>query len=158
MRKTWAWETALQQIRHELEDESSSVKPVRKRNPRLVDVLLQDNIMVYEPLWTLITSNKALLPVLWELFPDNPYLLNAQYEVTPELLSDGYVSKPLAGHAGDNISIFRPSNTIIKETGGRFCHQDQIYQQFFQLPERDGYHIQLAAFTVDGKYAGATTR
>ncbi|NDH08008.1 MAG: CHAP domain-containing protein [Gammaproteobacteria bacterium] len=156
--KTWAWETALQQIRHEYTKELLSVVQDQTATPRLVDVLLQDNIMVYEPLWTLITSNKALLPVLWELFPDNPYLLNAQYEVTAALLSDGYVSKPLAGYAGDNIRIFSSSNIIINERNGRFCHQDQIYQTFFQLPERDGYHIQLAAFTVDGKYAGATTR
>lgn len=156
--KTWAWETALQQIRHEYETEPSTHGPVKKGTPRLVDVLLQDNIMVYEPLWTLITSNKALLPVLWELFPDNPYLLNSQYEVTPALLSEGYVTKPIAGHAGDNVSIYSQSNALIKETGGRFCHQDQIYQAFFKLPEQDGFHIQLSAFTVDGKYAGATTR
>ena len=114
--------------------------------------------MVYEPLWTLITSNKALLPVLWELFPEHPYLLNSQYEVTPALLAEGYVAKPLAGHAGDNISIFSHSNALLKETRGRFCHQDQIYQTYFPLPQRGGYHIQLAAFTVDGKYAGASTR
>lgn len=156
--KTWAWETALQQIRHEYESESSTETQRKQGTPRLVDVLLQDNIMVYEPLWTLITSNKALLPIIWSLFPDHPYLLNAQYDITPELLAEGYVAKPLAGHAGHNISIFSQSNALVKETGGRFCHQDQIYQAFFQLPERNGYHIQLAAFTVDGKYAGAATR
>ena len=152
--KTWAWETALQQIRHEYEDGTPSVKST----PRLVDILLQEGVMVYEPLWTLITSNKALLPILWELFPESPYLLNSQYTVTDQLLARGYVAKPIAGHAGANISIFNHSKALLNKTEGRFCHQDQIYQEYFQLPTLDGYHIQLAAFTVDGKFAGACTR
>ncbi len=156
--KTWAWETALQQIRHEYEDSASVTTPAKGAVPRLVDILLQEDVMVYEPLWTLITSNKAILPILWELFPGNPYLLNSQYAVTDTLLTQGYVSKPIAGRAGANISVFNQSNALLKKSEGQFCHQDQIYQAFFPLPLLDGYHIQLGAFTVDGRFAGACTR
>ena len=58
----------------------------------LADVLLNDHIMVFEPLWTLIPSNKAILPVLWRMFPNHPYLLNADYALNDELKDNGYVS------------------------------------------------------------------
>jgi len=70
--KTWAWETALDQLRAECEaDEAAGDLPAavtlpearadRYPHPRLVDVLLRPEVMVYEPLWTLIPSNKAPL-------------------------------------------------------------------------------------------------
>jgi glutathionylspermidine synthase len=36
---------------------------------RLIDVLLRPEVLVFEPLWTVIPGNKAILPVLWSLFP-----------------------------------------------------------------------------------------
>ena len=42
--------------------------PIRTGYPedkvRLIDVLLRPEVLVYEPLWTAIPSNKAILPVL----------------------------------------------------------------------------------------------
>ena len=38
----------------------------------LVDLLLRPEVMVYEPFWTLIPSNKAILPILWHMFPEHP--------------------------------------------------------------------------------------
>ncbi|MDA0990237.1 MAG: glutathionylspermidine synthase family protein, partial [Verrucomicrobia bacterium] len=61
--KTWAWETALDQIRAECEADDLGLR--QSGTPRLVDVLLRTDVRVYEPLWTLIPSNKAILPVLW---------------------------------------------------------------------------------------------
>ena len=103
--KTWAWETAIDQLRAECEDNEYRPGP-GEGSPRLVDVLLNKDVMVYEPLWALIPSNKAILPVLWELFPDCPYLLNASYELTDELRSTGYVEKPIVGRGGANISMY----------------------------------------------------
>ena len=64
--KTWAWETALDQLREE--SEQQSLIPIRIGDPagevRLVDVLLRPEITVFEPLWTLIPSNKAILTIL----------------------------------------------------------------------------------------------
>ena len=71
----------LDQIREECEADQSlgdNFEPQFKigETPRLVDVLLRKNVMVFEPLWTLIPSNKAILPILWSLFPNHKYLLN----------------------------------------------------------------------------------
>ena len=39
-----------------------------------------EDLMFIEPLWKLILSNKALLPLLWEMFPNHPNLIPAYYD------------------------------------------------------------------------------
>lgn len=161
--KTWAWETALDQIRAECEDDANklaSYQPGEPHSgaPRLVDVLLRGEVMVFEPLWTLIPSNKAILPILWKLFPNHPYLLNCGFELTDALRAEGYVAKPIVGRCGANISIYDQDEQLLEETTGRFDSQNQIYQQFCKLPELGGYHVQVSSFSTGGSYAGATVR
>ena len=161
--KTWAWETALDQIRAECDDDEQRLRDYqtdvpRDHAPRLVDVLLRQGVMVYEPLWTLIPSNKAILPVLWQLFPNHPYLLNASFDLTETLQKNGYVSKPIAGRCGFNISLFDGSQALVEETEGRFAHQDQIYQELWKLPNVEGYNAQVCTFSVAGHFAGSCVR
>ncbi len=60
--KTWAWETAFDQIR-EVSDREFAAVPIRTGHPqnevRLIDVLLRPEVLVFEPLWTVIPGNKA---------------------------------------------------------------------------------------------------
>ncbi|MDX1561388.1 MAG: glutathionylspermidine synthase family protein, partial [Gammaproteobacteria bacterium] len=161
--KTWAWETALDQLRAECEDDAVELAdPGRgrrpKQAPRLVDVLLRSEVMVYEPLWTLIPSNKAILPILWSMFPEYPYLLNTSYELTDELRQSGYVVKPIVGRGGANISIYDRNENLRAETAGRFDDRDQVYQQLFALPRAGNYNIQVSTFSAAGRYAGACVR
>lgn len=161
--KTWAWETALDQIRAECEDDNEKLRTYRAGEsregiPRLVDVLLRKEVMVYEPLWTLIPSNKAILPVLWMMFPDHPYLLESHFEATETLRHKGYVAKPIAGRCGSNISMFDRNNRLMEETKGNFAGQDQIYQALCKLPEIGGYKMQICTFSTAGSYAGACVR
>ena len=160
--KTWAWETALDQIRSECEADDSlpALRTVNDGHlaPRLADVLLRPGVTVYEPFWTLIPNNKAILPVLWEIFPDHPYLLNAQFSLTEELAGLGYVCKPIVGRCGANVSLIDRNANVLKETGGRFDEQDQVFQELWKLPDIDGYRTQVCSFTVGGKYAGACIR
>ncbi|MDT8399212.1 MAG: bifunctional glutathionylspermidine amidase/synthase [Pseudomonadales bacterium] len=160
--KTWAWETALDQIRAECEEDEFKLRhyqldQVKAGTPRLVDVLLRKEVMVYEPLWTLIPSNKAILAVLWMLFPDHPYLLNTQFSLDPSLLSKGYAAKPIAGRCGSNISMVE-AGTVIAETSGQFEHHDLIYQALCLLPELQGFSAQVSTFSVAGTYAGSCIR
>jgi len=156
--KTWAWETALDQIRDDLEDHDMVETCLdSSAAPRLVDVLLRQDVVVNEPLWTLIPSNKAILPVLWTLFADRPYLLNSQFELTSELLQNGYVEKPIVGRAGENI-IIAGTDDVLGQTKGRFGNRKMIYQSLFRLPEMDGLNVQLCTFAVAGSFAGACVR
>lgn len=158
--KTWAWETALDQLRAEAGDEGqrAALQGARTAAPRLMDVLLRPETMIFEPLWTLIPSNKAILPILWQLFPDHPYLLDSQFELTDALRRHGHVTKPIAGRCGDNVALFDRTDSLIVETEGRFGSQEQIYQRFWPLPTIDGYRIQLCTFWVGGSYGGACAR
>ena len=166
--KTWAWETALDQIRDEYQtstpptDNSAAQAHtsswVAGQAVKLSEVLLHDNIMVFEPLWSLIPSNKAILPVLWMLFPNHPLLLNASYELTEELKVSGYVAKPIVGRCGANIALVDHDDNLLEATKGKFAEQDKIYQQLFPLPLIDGYYIQICTFSAAGIYAGSGVR
>lgn len=160
--KTWAWETALDQIRAECEEDDCIVAlrtgEASDKSPRLVDVLLRPQVVVYEPFWTLIPSNKAILPILWQIFPDHPYLLETRFELTAEMSERGYVSKPIVGRCGANISLFDANERLLKETGGQFEQQEQVYQALWKLPQVDGYRTQVCTFTVAGRYAGCCVR
>jgi glutathionylspermidine amidase/synthetase len=160
--KTWAWETALDQLRAEFDEEEAlsaiSDSHPRIKRPRLADILLRNEVLVYEPLWTLIPSNKAILPVLCEMFPDHPNLLEARYELEPEMARYGYVAKPIAGRCGANISMVDRHQEVMQATGGTFGGQDHIYQQLFPLPRINRLNLQIGAFTVDGKFSAACVR
>ena len=161
--KSWAWETALDQIRQECEDDPRKLETYRPgerhEGPvRLVDVLLRSEVMVFEPLWTLIPSNKAILPVLWSLFPNHPYLLETAFEPTDSLLMKGYVSKPIVGRCGGNISVFDQSQVLLESTAGAFADRDQIYQELFPLAKVNGLYLQPSTFSVGGGYAAAAVR
>ncbi len=161
--KTWAWETALDQIRAECEGDAMRLDSYRlgerrAETPRLVDVLLRPEVMVYEPLWTLIPSNKAILPVLAELFPDHPYLLSTHYALNDELRHNGYVEKPIVGRCGSNIRMVGADADVIESSSGQFTDRDSIYQELFSLPVVGGLHVQMTTFSAAGKYAGSAVR
>lgn len=161
--KTWAWETALDQIRDECEHDDEAMatyRPgqVREHPPRLVDVLLRKDVLVYEPLWTLIPSNKAILPVLWRLCPNHPYLLRSAFELRSELIDSGYAVKPIVGRGGSNISLVDRRSSVIEETSGRFEERDQVYQELWRLPNLEGLNVQVCTFSAAGAYAGSCVR
>jgi len=161
--KSWAWETALDQIRRECDDDEQKLETYRpgerrEGEVRLVDVLLRSEVMVYEPLWTLIPSNKAILPVLWSLFPNHPYLLETRFELTDALRAKGHVSKPIVGRCGGNIRLYDHRETLIEETHGQFGDRDQIYQELFPLARVGDLYVQPSTFAVSGAYAASAAR
>jgi glutathionylspermidine amidase/synthetase len=159
--KTWAWETALDQLRAECEDDDDRlILPGQPRAgaPRLVDVLLRPEVMVYEPLWTLIPSNKAILPVLRQLYPNCPYLLDSAFELTDSIRSGGYVKKPIVGRCGANIQLFDADQQLVESTSGSFEARSLVYQELFPLPWVAGDYVQVCTFTAAGSYAGSCVR
>ena len=113
--------------------------PIRTGHPqnevRLIDVLLRPEVLVFEPLWTVIPGNKAILPILWSLFPHHRYLLDTDFTVNDELVKTGYAVKPIAGRCGSNIDLV--------------SHHEEVL---------DGKYIQVCTFTVGGNYGGTCLR
>ena len=159
--KTWAWETAIEQIREVSETEYAAV-PIRTGHPegevRLIDVLLRPEVLVFEPLWTVIPGNKAILPVLWQLFPNHRYLLDTDFEVNDLLKQTGYAVKPIAGRCGSNIDLISAQDELLDKSSGKFVDRKNIYQQLWCLPKVDGKYIQVCTFTVGGNYGGTCLR
>ncbi|EPH0463164.1 TPA: bifunctional glutathionylspermidine amidase/synthase [Klebsiella quasipneumoniae subsp. similipneumoniae] len=159
--KTWAWETAIEQVREVSAEEYAAV-PIRTGHPqnevRLIDVLLRPEVLVFEPLWTVIPGNKAILPVLWSLFPHHRYLLDTDFVVNDELAKTGYAVKPISGRCGNNIDLIGPQDEVLDKTSGQFVDRKNIYQQLWCLPKVDGKYIQVCTFTVGGNYGGTCLR
>ncbi|MGI1604150.1 bifunctional glutathionylspermidine amidase/synthase [Klebsiella michiganensis] len=159
--KTWAWETAIEQVREVSADEYADV-PIRTGHPnnevRLIDVLLRPEVLVFEPLWTVTPGNKAILPVLWSLFPNHRYLLDTDFVVNEQLAESGYAVKPISGRCGNNIDLIGPQDEVLDKTSGQFFDRKNIYQQLWCLPKVDGKYIQVCTFTVGGNYGGTCLR
>ncbi len=159
--KTWAWETVIEQVREVSATEYAAV-PIRTGHPhnevRLIDVLLRPEVLVFEPLWTVIPGNKAILPVLWSLFPNHPYLLDTDFEVTGHLAKTGYAAKPISGRCGSNIDLVSHHNEVLDKSSGKFTDRKTIYQELWCLPKVDGKYLQVCTFTVGGNYGGACLR
>ncbi|MDF7680038.1 bifunctional glutathionylspermidine amidase/synthase [Enterobacteriaceae bacterium ESL0689] len=159
--KTWAWETIIEQVREVSAEEYAAV-PIRtgyrQGEMRLIDVLLRPEVMVFEPFWTVIPGNKAILPVLWSLFPHHRYLLDTDFVVNEELAQTGYAVKPISGRCGSNIDLISPQDEVLDKTSGQFVDRKNIYQQLWCLPKVDGKYIQVCTFTVGGSYGGTCLR
>ncbi len=108
-----------------------------------------------EPMWKMILSNKAILPILWELFPEHPYLLPASFYPN-ELKSSGIVRKPLLSREGANVSIKTPD--IQFETSGVYGEEGYVYQEFFPLPKFDEFYPIIGSWCIGGNPSGIGVR
>jgi glutathionylspermidine amidase/synthetase len=148
--KTWSWQTALNDL--ESKNDSSG------KNPRLSDLLFNSKIRVFEPLWTVIMSSKAILPVIWRLYPNHPLLLNSSFELDDDLRRKGYATKPINGRCGGNIQLLSPIGSIIEKTDGKWDAMDTMYQEISLLPNYDGDRVQVNAWIIGGNYGGTVLR
>lgn len=100
--KSWSWDTVLHQFaEQQLLDEMPST-------PTLSDILLNNNVRVFEPLWKAITGSKAILPFMYARAQDHENMLPASFDRTKEIISTHHVSKPVNGRAGQNIAMHDP--------------------------------------------------
>jgi trypanothione synthetase/amidase len=158
--KLWMWETILQDyIDATKERDLDGWKPLNGEHPRISDILLHDQVKVIEPLWKVITSNKALLPLLWSMYPDHPNLLRSEWILTNELKQTSFVKKPFVGRCGQNITLYNANHdSVIDETTGQFSTRDCIYQQLFSLKNYDGYYAIIGSWIIHGHFGGFCIR
>lgn len=107
--KTWSWDTVLHQ--YEVEQATQGDVAQTSMPPTLSHILLNDHIVVLEPFWKAVTGSKAILPYMYHLAPDHELLLPCSFVLTNEIASEPYISKPVNGRAGQNISMFDPVTT-----------------------------------------------
>lgn len=111
-------------------------------------------IMVIEPAWKMVLSNKGILPILWELFPENPYLLPAYFDDPIGLME--WVRKPLLSREGANVTIHSLHDHI--EGRGDYGVEGFVFQQLADIPEFDGQHPVIGSWIVGQEAAGMGIR
>ena len=106
-----------------------------------------------EPIWKMLWSNKAILPVLWELFPNPPNLLEARR--VP--LAGDHVRKPLLAREGANVTLVQ-GGTTLAETSGDYGAEGFVHQALYPLPGSGTRRPVIGAWMVDGVPAGMGIR
>ncbi|CAF3707941.1 unnamed protein product [Rotaria sp. Silwood1] len=159
--KLWMWDTIFNDYFNTQKERGLDVDnnthwiPTNGEHPHLSDIFLNDQIQVIEPLWKVITSNKALLPILWSMYPNHPYLLRSEWTVTDTLKRSGYVKKPIVGCCGQNITLYNNDDeTVIDETMGNYRNRNCIYQELFHLTYFNGYYCIFGSWILHGHFTG----
>ena len=107
-----------------------------------------------EPIWKMLWSNKAILPVLWELYPDHPNLLGASFEPPPPGLD--HVIKPMLGREGGNVRVVK-GGQVVAEAEGRYTGP-VIYQELCDWQDFGGRYPVIGSWMVDGTCCGLGIR
>jgi glutathionylspermidine synthase len=116
--------------------------------------LERSGLVLIEPAWKMILSNKGILPILWELNPHHPNLLEASFD--PGRFHDNFVSKPLLSREGANISIHR-SGTV-QQYEGSYGGKGVVFQELARIPCFDGNHPVIGSWMISGEPAGIGIR
>jgi glutathionylspermidine synthase len=112
-----------------------------------------------EPMWKMLLSNKAILPILWKLFPNHPNLLPAAFSVDelPTACRGNYVQKPKLSREGANVTVFR-NGRMVTETTGEYGKEGFVYQALADIPEFSGNHPVLGLWIVNHTACGLGIR
>jgi glutathionylspermidine synthase len=108
-----------------------------------------------EPIWKMLLSNKAILPILWELFPDHPNLLPAYFDGPRDL--SAYVIKPKLAREGANLTVVK-DGVVVEKTPGAYDETDVVWQALRELPSFDGARPVIGAWVIGGWAAGLGIR
>lgn len=187
--KTWAWNTIIEGAsdadidwfaslmdwppRAKTAAETAPAVPPPTGAVGLHHVLLDRRVRTFEPLWTVLPSSKAILPLLWTVAPGHPYLLRAAAELTPELSAGGYAAKPVRGRAGRDVALHAAGGSLLEQAAvaaspaaaapaapasAAAAAEPVVYQELALLPRVGGRSVQLNAWAIHGRYGGTVIR
>ncbi|RZI61354.1 MAG: glutathionylspermidine synthase family protein [Zymomonas sp.] len=116
------------------------------------------DVLVLEPAWKSILSNKGILPLLWERHAGHPNLLEAYFEEDTAVarLGEAYVRKPLFSREGANVSIVE--GTSREDSVDQGYDGRAIRQAIHAPPLFDDQHVIVGSWVVGDEPAGITLR
>jgi glutathionylspermidine synthase len=109
-----------------------------------------------EPVWKMLLSNKAILPVLWKMYPNHPNLLPAFFENEYDGSLKYTVKKPILSREGNNIDYTDSSGEF--KTDGHYQAMPMIIQETCTLPKFDGNYAVFGAWVVGDEPCGLGIR
>ena len=116
--------------------------------------LARSGMVLIEPAWKMILSNKGILPILWELFPHHPNLLPAFFQ--PGRIEGDSVEKPLYSREGANVTIRTQDAT--RHSVGTYGAEGYIHQAYAPLPNFGGGFVVVGSWIVGESAAGIGIR
>lgn len=117
--------------------------------------LLDTDLILIEPAWKMILSNKAILVLLSEMFPHHPNLLPTYFEPITKL-ANSYVKKPIFAREGANVTIHDVVD--LESTTGDYGTEGFVYQAFQALPNFDYNYPVIGSWVIGGEAAGIGIR
>lgn len=159
--KTWMWESAIADLEKAEKERGPNWKPTPQDKVRLCDLLLgpeEWDIIVLEPMWKLIPSNKAILPLIYKNHPDHPAVLRSEYVLSDALKASGYAEKPIVGRVGRNVTLRDAAGEVTAQTEGNFGDRNMVYQEIFDLDCNDGYYGIIGAWMIGDGFGGVGVR
>ena len=138
----------------------------------LMRLIMTRQIIVIEPVWKSVLSNKSILPVLWQMFPDHPNLLPTyftQQELEDKTGNNTFVKKPILGREGAGITIVRKRPSLsIDNAQVNISVEDDDYGKFGHVyqapchPEFPKFHEKwtpvIGSWVVGDEPAGISIR
>ncbi|ANB19074.1 glutathionylspermidine synthase family protein [Dokdonella koreensis] len=113
-------------------------------------------LLLVEPAWKAVLSNKGILPLLWEAHEGHPNLLPAYFDDGIGDLPRGWVRKPLHSREGANIAMHLPDGSRAVSDGP--YGGPLIRQAFHPLPCFDGRHALVGSWVVGDRACGIGMR
>ncbi|MEG8126955.1 glutathionylspermidine synthase family protein [Xanthomonas hortorum pv. gardneri] len=124
---------------------------------RFGPALIANRVLLIEPAWKSVLSNKGILPLLWERHQGHPNLLPARFAQAGEAPTAGWVRKPLLSREGANISLVTAQGDAA-QTDGPYVDGPAILQAYHPLPVFDGRHALVGSWVVADRPAGLGMR
>jgi len=101
----------------------------------LTHIIQNQKAIIFNPAYTLLFQNKAILKILWDLYPNHPLLLETSFE---PLANKTQVIKPIYGREGASIKIVDSSYKVLeKDINDDYVNHKIIYQEFIELPSNE---------------------
>ncbi len=109
-----------------------------------------------EPMWKMLLSNKAILPVLWEMNPGHSNLARASFSAA-DFAGQNHVVKPKLSREGANVKIVL-NGLAAQHTGGIYNEGDVVYQAYAPLPAFGEYRPVIGSWVVGDTACGMGIR
>ena len=122
------------------------------------EALPEARLVLLEPPWKAVLSNKGILPLLWERYRGHPNLLPAFFDDRPDApLPVGWVRKPLLSREGANIDVHAAAGKEWR-SDGPYGDMPYIRQAFHPLPDFDGAYPLVGSWVVGDRASGIGMR
>lgn len=112
----------------------------------IMDLILNDDLVVINPAYTLLFQSKYMLKFLYDLYPTHPNIIECYSDKSKINSKEKWVSKPIFGREGANVTIMDGENIICEEDGD-YANQPMIYQKYVEMDtDSQGRTYQIGSF------------